>query len=121
MSCQSVSHFVLDNVHISDNLATHAGGGLYHSSCNVTIGNRSSLTNNNAVYGGGIYSSSSYSTLSIAESSVVMDNNATYGGGVYCNWNVLLIIEHSLITVQGMEEELTVISVMPLYIIACSV
>jgi len=71
----------LENVEIRGNETSGDGGGIYVRGGNLTIIN-STITENKASRGGGIYVESTNSSLEL-ESVSIANNTANYGGGIY--------------------------------------
>ncbi|MCF7920177.1 MAG: DUF1565 domain-containing protein [Candidatus Cloacimonetes bacterium] len=72
----------IENVIISNNLATYHGGGIYCNYSNIVLSN-AVLINNSAELGGGYYSSDSSTIL---ENVTITNNSAEdMGGGIYCS------------------------------------
>lgn len=70
------------NVYIKNCLSLESGGGIYLGQ-NTRYNNINSIiSNNNAIYGGGIYNNGYFNMIY----GIIVSNNADYGGGIY-NYN----------------------------------
>ena len=67
---------------VSDSAADTSGGGIYCDACALSI-ERSDITWNTAVLGGGIYADEG--AVSLGDYSEVMNNTAQQGGGLYAD------------------------------------
>jgi hypothetical protein len=83
---------------ISDNRASLRGGGIFtQTTAGTLVITKSTISNNSAPNGGGIYNNGNYSTI---ESSTISNNSADYGGGIYIGgYEHSLTVENS--TVSG--------------------
>ena len=82
---------VYDNVLIANNIANDSrgtsGGGIYLQLSSLDIKGRCNISNNNAMKGGGIHSSSSIITVHQLGALHFINNGAEHGGGLYLDVN----------------------------------
>jgi hypothetical protein len=87
----------LEDSTVSGNIAVNSGGGIRNAGTTATILN-STLSGNEASYGGGLYVSTPISEATIVRNSTISNNIANNGGAGIFNFLGHTIIEYSTIT-----------------------
>ncbi|MEX2172656.1 MAG: right-handed parallel beta-helix repeat-containing protein [Pirellulales bacterium] len=97
INCVDDSTLHLEESTISGNIAGNSGGGIRNAATTATILN-STLSENQAYYGGGLYVSTPIDELTIVRNSTISNNSAPEGGAGIYNFLGQTIIEFSTIT-----------------------
>ena len=87
---------------IENNIATTHGGGIYTRYVNSEFDN-TTLQNNEAVHGAGIYSTSTTSSLKFVNSNILNNTATSNGGGIYSygSTSSIISIENNPIATDG--------------------